>query len=53
MNTPTWKHKPKDQLLSKPVKLKSDQAYSDMTGDGPEMTHKTAEAGKPETGVSS
>lgn len=51
MNTPTWKHKPKDQLLSKPVKLKSDQTYSAVTGDGQEAPHKTAETGKTETGV--
>ena len=32
MNTPGRKHKPKDQLLSKPIKLKSDPAFLDMTG---------------------
>lgn len=32
MNTPKRKHKPKDQLLSKPVKLKSDPAYLNVAG---------------------
>lgn len=33
MITPGRKHKPKDQLLSKPVKLQSDPVFCDRIGE--------------------